>query len=396
MNKKISILALSGALALGSAATSYAGWQQDTTGYWWRNEDGSYLTNGWHWLDGNGDGISECYYFDGNGYMASNTTTPDGYTVDGSGAWVLDGVVQTQGAGQASQEEAELDTYSFVVGDKIIRGDDGNTGDFSIIMTNLDGSGRQKLLDVYTVGTGQVTYGDSAYIVAQQEVGGAIHYVLYRVHLDGRIETVYDTADCIFQIFRNGNQIVINISANGSSGYYYITPEDYTLRSYDGELPMAGGYVIRLDREEKPESLGYYGADRYRIEDDYTIVTLDENGNAIRGDRLMGSGGKLSVLWGNDAYTVVQIVTGKKDFLGIGEYTNCYKVPVGGGYAEQIEGSLCIYNGNVYNVTDTALYRWDYQGNATKLMDYPAYNDIDFVNGYFFYRFGYTIAGIKL
>ena len=282
MNKKISILALSGALALGSAATSYAGWQQDTTGYWWRNEDGSYLTNGWHWLDGNGDGISECYYFDGNGYMASNTTTPDGYTVDGSGAWVLDGVVQTQGAGQASQEEAELDTYSFVVGDKIIRGDDGNTGDFSIIMTNLDGSGRQKLLDVYTVGTGQVTYGDSAYIVAQQEVGGAIHYVLYRVHLDGRIETVYDTVDCIFQIFRNGNQIVINISANGSSGYYYITPEDYTLRSYDGELPMAGGY------------------------------------------------------------------------------------------AGQIEGSLCIYNGNVYNVTDTALYRWDYQGNATKLMDYPA------------------------
>ena len=40
--------------------------------------------------------VAECYYFDGNGYMAANTTTPDGYTVDGSGAWVVDGVVQTQ------------------------------------------------------------------------------------------------------------------------------------------------------------------------------------------------------------------------------------------------------------------------------------------------------------
>ena len=65
--------------------------------YWWQNDDGSYPTSSWHWLDGNGDGISECYYFDGNGYMAANTTTPDGYTVDGSGAWVVDGVVQTQG-----------------------------------------------------------------------------------------------------------------------------------------------------------------------------------------------------------------------------------------------------------------------------------------------------------
>lgn len=31
--------------------------------------------------------------------MLSNTTTPDGYTVDSSGAWTVNGVVQTQGAG---------------------------------------------------------------------------------------------------------------------------------------------------------------------------------------------------------------------------------------------------------------------------------------------------------
>ena len=56
----------------------------------------------WQWQDVNGDGISECYYYDDNGTMLTNTTTPDGYTVDSNGAWVVDGVVQTQASGTAS------------------------------------------------------------------------------------------------------------------------------------------------------------------------------------------------------------------------------------------------------------------------------------------------------
>ena len=43
------ILVLSGALALGSAVTSYAGWKQDDTGYWWQNDDGSYPAASWQW-----------------------------------------------------------------------------------------------------------------------------------------------------------------------------------------------------------------------------------------------------------------------------------------------------------------------------------------------------------
>lgn len=41
----------------------------------------------WKWLDGNKDGIYECYAFDSNGYIYTNTTTPDGYTVNADGAW---------------------------------------------------------------------------------------------------------------------------------------------------------------------------------------------------------------------------------------------------------------------------------------------------------------------
>ena len=48
------------------------------------------------WLDGNNDGIAECYYFNDNGYILSNTTAPDGKIVDAEGKWIDNGVVQMQ------------------------------------------------------------------------------------------------------------------------------------------------------------------------------------------------------------------------------------------------------------------------------------------------------------
>ncbi len=51
---------------------------------------------GWQWMDTDGDSVSECYYIQDDGTMLSGTTTPDGYTVNEQGAWVADGVVQTQ------------------------------------------------------------------------------------------------------------------------------------------------------------------------------------------------------------------------------------------------------------------------------------------------------------
>lgn len=51
---------------------------------------------GWQWMDTNGDNVSECYYIGDDGKALTGTTTPDGYTVNEQGAWVVDGVVQTQ------------------------------------------------------------------------------------------------------------------------------------------------------------------------------------------------------------------------------------------------------------------------------------------------------------
>lgn len=97
--KKIFVLTLSVLMACVFSMTIYAGeWKTGKDGWWWQNEDGSYPVSKWEWLDGNDDGISECYYFNEWGYLITNTHTPDGYYVNENGAWVgVGGVVQTKG-----------------------------------------------------------------------------------------------------------------------------------------------------------------------------------------------------------------------------------------------------------------------------------------------------------
>lgn len=79
-----------------------AGWVKDNVGWWYRNSNGSYTTNGWQlinnlwyafdtsgymrtgWIPWNG----VWYYCDTNsGAMLTNGYTPDGYWVDANGVW---------------------------------------------------------------------------------------------------------------------------------------------------------------------------------------------------------------------------------------------------------------------------------------------------------------------
>ena len=64
--------------------------------YLFPNSDGwkGRMLTGWQWIDGN------CYYLDAQGQnegsLYRNTTTPDGFTVDSEGRWVVNGAVQKQ------------------------------------------------------------------------------------------------------------------------------------------------------------------------------------------------------------------------------------------------------------------------------------------------------------
>ncbi len=86
-------------MTLAMAFTSLAGqWNNDMNGWWYATDDGGYLTNGWYWLDGNKDGIAECYYFNKDGYMVNDHGYADGYEVDTNGAWTVNGDVQKRDA----------------------------------------------------------------------------------------------------------------------------------------------------------------------------------------------------------------------------------------------------------------------------------------------------------
>ena len=95
MKKRLLVVATA-VMSMAMSMTAFASmgnWQQNETGWWWQRNDGSYPAGEWKWVDGDGDGTAESYYFDGNGYLATNTAV-DGYTVNADGAWVQDGVVQ--------------------------------------------------------------------------------------------------------------------------------------------------------------------------------------------------------------------------------------------------------------------------------------------------------------
>ena len=97
MKKKLIGGLLTAAVALSMNVTVFAaGWVQNSTGWWYDYGNGTWPASSWQWIDGNGDGTAECYYFDQYGYCLMNTITPDGYQVDGNGAWAVNGAIQTR------------------------------------------------------------------------------------------------------------------------------------------------------------------------------------------------------------------------------------------------------------------------------------------------------------
>lgn len=105
MKRKMMMAAVTAVMSVMMGMTAFAGdWKSDVNGWWRQNDDASYPTNTWQWIDGNKDGVAECYYFDAAGYCLMNTTTPDNFQVNENGAWVVNGVVQTQTV-QAPQPE---------------------------------------------------------------------------------------------------------------------------------------------------------------------------------------------------------------------------------------------------------------------------------------------------
>lgn len=107
--KKVLLAVIPATLAF--SFTSLAGqWHEDMNGWWYENDDGSYHRNGWYWVDGDQDGLAECYYFGNSGYVADDTGMIEGYEVTADGAWEVDGEVQTKEVPKPN-DPAAVETY---------------------------------------------------------------------------------------------------------------------------------------------------------------------------------------------------------------------------------------------------------------------------------------------
>lgn len=112
MKKAVKLMAAAVMMLVMFSMTAFAaGWtngQGADSGRWWYDiGDGTYYAGteagpSWQWLDGNGDGVAECYAFDQTGWMFADTQTPDGYTVNADGAWTENGIVQTRNTTSAA------------------------------------------------------------------------------------------------------------------------------------------------------------------------------------------------------------------------------------------------------------------------------------------------------
>lgn len=86
-------------------------WASNDKGWWIQYNDGSYLTNAWYQSPASG----LWYYMGADGYMLTDTTTPDGYYVNADGVWVekrtaeADKVSDIQQTEETARTEADIE-----------------------------------------------------------------------------------------------------------------------------------------------------------------------------------------------------------------------------------------------------------------------------------------------
>ncbi len=88
MKRFFKTLLLASAVSVLAAVPAHAAWEQSKDGDdWYYSYGDKYFTDGWAWIDANGDGDAQCFYFDAAGRLVTDSKTPDGSLVDADGCW---------------------------------------------------------------------------------------------------------------------------------------------------------------------------------------------------------------------------------------------------------------------------------------------------------------------
>lgn len=90
--KKLSVFFVALCFSIIAGITAFAGqWEQNTTGWWYQNDDGSYPASKWSTIDG------KQYYFNADGYMVTGwvqTRQGDWYYLNPSGELRYDNLTE--------------------------------------------------------------------------------------------------------------------------------------------------------------------------------------------------------------------------------------------------------------------------------------------------------------
>ena len=121
---KITLLAAAFSLLACFSVFAAADWEKNADGTYWHglNEDNTErCTNGWYWIQNMAEfKYMTCYYFDENGNLLTNTTTPDGSQVNALGQWTENGAAIRIEAppGSAGVIRADFDYTPYIM-DKV-------------------------------------------------------------------------------------------------------------------------------------------------------------------------------------------------------------------------------------------------------------------------------------
>ena len=216
--KKQLIVAL-GIMAL-FATNAYGGtWKTgegQNAGRWWYDyQDGTYAKAGWYWLDGNGDGVEECYYFDSEGWLLTNAVTPDGYTVYGDGAWVMNQEVQTRSAASAMSGDMDMASVE-------------RSGRYVIYATSFRGG---ELSD-YDSDTTRMKY----YVEMQED--GRLKFITETWDKDFYVDEIEETTEMIFEKISDSHYL--HITEYGTSYEIQFSADGTFMKRYSWTNPISG------------------------------------------------------------------------------------------------------------------------------------------------------------
>ncbi|MCI7261676.1 MAG: hypothetical protein MR562_00435 [Clostridiaceae bacterium] len=250
--------------SLSAATPAFAGaWmtgENENTGRWWYdNGDGTRAHSEWRWIDGDGNGIAECYCFDENGWLFVNTTTPDSYTVDINGAWIVNGIVQTQSTASTPASDQAMQSsgwQQFGTDWKYYTGGHYLTSQWRKI------NGKRYYFDENGImATGfQEIDGDEYYFTssgALKTKDFTLDGVRYIVEDDGVITDEYDSDDENWEDYQSSSSTSSSGSSKSSSSKPFSSNSDDSATSSSGGGPSSEATGSTDDSYKKPEYTSY-------------------------------------------------------------------------------------------------------------------------------------------